>query len=179
MCIRDRNTPVSAEITKTDTSISTMSDNKPDGTAVMIQLLLNKFDEKFDKFDIQFNELKNEIKGQNFHLEERINTVETRCDNIQKTTLAIVDDKFNSTISELDTKIDLVYDTVNNTIKSQLESNSTEIQQKCLNFVEGQIEVKTNVLQNHVENIEINVIDITKNLEAIDSTCLLYTSRCV
>ena len=32
--------------------------------------------------------------------------------------------------SSLDTKIDLIYDTVNNTVKSQLESQSTEIQQK-------------------------------------------------
>ena len=133
-----------------------------DGTAEMMKILLNKFDNFDKKLD--------EIKGQNFHLEERINTVETRCDNIQKTTLAIVDDKFNSTISDLDTKIDLVCDTVNNTIKSQLETSSTEIQQKCLHFVESQVEVKTNVLQNHLENIEINVIDITKNLEAIDST---------
>ena len=121
MCIRDRdeiNTPVSTEITKADTSISTMSDNKPDGTAEMMKILLNKFDsfdkkldeqkndtdvkfthlnDKFDSFEIKFSELKNEIKGQNFHLEERIDTIETRCDNIQKTTLAIVDDKFNST----------------------------------------------------------------------------------
>ena len=64
----EANTPVSVETTKTDTSISAMSDSKPDGTAAMIQLLLNKFDEKFDKFDIKFNEIKNEIKLGHNHL---------------------------------------------------------------------------------------------------------------
>ena len=189
--IDEADTPVSVvcvEAERVSTSISTMSESKSDSTAAMMQLLLNKFDEKFtnlndkfDSFDIKFNELKNEIKGQNFHLEERINTVETRCDNIQKTTLAI-DDKFSSKISGLDTKVDLIYDTVNNTVKSQLELQNTDIQQKCLNLVESQlevktnievsnqIEVKTNVLQNHLEKIEVNVIDITKNLETIDNT---------
>ena len=46
----EANTPVSVvsvETEKVDTSISTMSESKSDGMAAMMQLLLNKFDEKF------------------------------------------------------------------------------------------------------------------------------------
>ena len=48
--------------------------------------------------------MKDEIKRQNCHFDERISTVETRCDNIQKTTLAI-DDKFSSKICLLYTSV--------------------------------------------------------------------------
>ena len=75
----EANMPVSAEITKADTSISTSLDSKPDENSAMIQLLLKldkKLDEqksdsdikfthlndKFDSFKSGFNELKNEIK---------------------------------------------------------------------------------------------------------------------
>ena len=91
MCIRDRNTPVSVvsvETEKVATSMSASSEGKPDETSAMVQLLLkldkkldeqksnsnikytnlnDKFD-KFDSFDIKFNELKNEIKNGNDNL---------------------------------------------------------------------------------------------------------------
>ena len=85
--------------------------------------------------------------------------IETRCDNIQKHTVEIVNEKFNTKISNLDTKIDQIYETVKDTVKNQIESQNTEIEKKCLTYVESQIEIKTNVeVSNH---------------------CLLYTSRCV
>ena len=85
----EANTPVSAEITKIDTSIPAMPVSKLDGTAEMMKILLNKFDsfdkkldeqnseikeiqsrfnDKFDSLDIKFNELKNEIKLGHNHL---------------------------------------------------------------------------------------------------------------
>ena len=43
-------------------------------------LLLNKFDEKFDKFDIQFNELKNEIKLGHNNLIKKCDKLITKLD---------------------------------------------------------------------------------------------------
>ena len=95
------------------TPISTQDENKTDDTAAMMQLLLNKFDEKFSKLDEKldeqksdsnvkynnlndkFDEVKDEIKRQSFDFSKQINEIHTRYENIQEQIIEVVSEKFN------------------------------------------------------------------------------------
>ena len=114
--IDEVNTPVSVvsvETEKVATSMSTGSEGKPDGTAALMQLLLNKFDEKFtnlnDKFDKQFNELKNEIKISNDNLIKQCDKVIKKLD---ENLLQLENQKVSG--SEHSTKNEVLINKVNN-----------------------------------------------------------------
>ena len=63
------------------TSISSSQDvHKTDGTAAMMQLLLNKFDEQSNKFDVKLDEIKNEIKNRNENLNKQCDIVISKLD---------------------------------------------------------------------------------------------------
>ena len=95
----EANTPVSAEITRDDPSISTSLDNKPDENSAMIQLLL-KLDKKLDEqkidSDIKFNELKNEIKLGHNHLMKKCDKLITKLENLNLVESQLETQKVNS-----------------------------------------------------------------------------------
>ena len=141
----------------TITPISTQDVSKPDGTAAMMQLLLNKFDEqsvkfdekftnlndkfdkqsvRFDNFDKQFNEQKNEIK----------NSFEVNCDELKNE----IKNRNTNLIKQCDIVI------------SKLDDQLIQIENQKVNSIENS--TKNKVLINKVNNSD---------------NCLLYTSRCV
>ena len=96
--IDEPDTLVSVETEKVTTSISTRSENKPDDTAALMQLLLHKFDEqsvKFDKLDkkldeqksdsnIKYTNLNDKFEEQSVKFDEIKNEIKIRNDNLNK-----------------------------------------------------------------------------------------------
>ena len=115
---------------------------------------------------------------QNVEVNKKISKIETQYDDVKKQT-EIVNEQVKTKISNLDDKVKQI----NETVQNQIESQSREVENKYVETVEQleiktkngvskQLELRTHILQNKVEQCESNVVDLTKS-------CLLYTSRCV
>ena len=98
---------------------------------------------------------------------------------MQEQVVEIVNEKFDAKINDLDDKINTINETVISTVQNQIETQSKEIENKCLATVDKQIEmktkfeinkqidIKTTVLQDQLENFESNVISIAENIETV------------
>ena len=92
-------------------------------------------------------------------------------------------------IRDRDDRINTINETVINKVQNQIETQSKEIENRCLTTVNEQlesrtkcevnkqIEIKTNILQDKLEKFELNVVNITKNIETIDNTISEYESN--
>ena len=99
-----------------------------------------------------------------------------QCDDVKKQT-EIVNEQVKNKISNLDDK----FNQINETIRHQIETQSREVENKYVatveqleiktkNEINKQLELRTHVLQNKLEQCELNVVDLTKGIQTIDNT---------
>ena len=129
---------------------------------------LNQVEEKFEEFE-------NEMYKQNVEVNNKISKIETQYNNVKRQT-EIVNEQVQTKISNLDDKVKQI----NETVQNQIEIQSREVENKYVEIVEqleiktknevnNQLELRTHILQNKLDQCESDVVDLTKNIQTIDS----------